>query len=62
VAIESEHFRLNKRIEDGFLELYDHRNDPGEFTNVARDPEYRDVVAELSALIEGGWKACLPEP
>lgn len=32
---------------DGGEELYDHRNDPGEFTNLAGDPKYSDVIEEL---------------
>jgi len=61
VAIQTERYRLNKRISDGFLELYDHHTDPGEFTNVAKAPEYRDVVTELTKLLDGGWKACLAD-
>jgi uncharacterized sulfatase len=32
-------------------ELYDHQNDPREFTNLASDPNYADVVTELSGQI-----------
>lgn len=42
-------------------ELFDQQSDPGEFTNLAKDPKHGDVVAELSALLKGGWKACLPD-
>jgi arylsulfatase A-like enzyme len=61
VSIQTEHFRLNKRVDTGFLELYDHRVDPREFKNVAKDPAYAADVDRLSALLEGDWKACLPE-
>ena len=61
VAIQTERYRLNKRLSDGFLELYDHHTDPGEFTNAAKVPEYKEAVAELTKLLDGGWKACLPE-
>jgi uncharacterized sulfatase len=33
------------------VELYDHDNDPGEFTNVAHDPKQAGVVSELKALL-----------
>ncbi len=61
VAIQTERYRLNKQLTDGFLELYDHRVDPHEFTNRARDPKYADVVQRLSKLLEGNWRACLPD-
>lgn len=32
-------------------ELYDHENDPGEFKNLAKDPEHSAIVAELSKLL-----------
>ena len=42
-------------------ELFDQRKDPGEFRNLAQDAAHADVVKELSALLQGGWRACLPE-
>ena len=32
---------------DGGEELYDHDNDPGEWRNLARDPEHTETKAEL---------------
>lgn len=61
VAIQTERYRFNRRLSDGFLELYDHMKDPREFTNVAKDPAYKATVAELSAILQRGWKACMPE-
>ena len=59
MAIQTETYRLNKQLDTGFLELYDHRADPGEFTNLASDPRYGDVVDELTSLLDGGWRAWL---
>ena len=33
--------------EDGAKELYDHRNDPEEYTNLAKDPDHTEILAEL---------------
>jgi uncharacterized sulfatase len=35
-------------------ELYDHDNDPGEFTNLADDPKYAETVTELHKLLHEG--------
>ena len=40
------------------LELYDHANDPGEFTNLATDPRHAATLRELRALLA----ARLPAP
>ncbi|MEP4078365.1 alpha/beta fold hydrolase [Haloferula sp.] len=34
------------RYRDGSEELYDHRNDPGEHTNLAGNPEFSSIIAE----------------
>jgi len=41
-------------------ELFDKQNDRGEFINLAQDAKYAATVVELSALLQGGWQACLP--
>jgi uncharacterized sulfatase len=41
-------------------ELYDHENDPGEFNNLAKDARHSAIAAELSKLLNAGWKAALP--
>jgi arylsulfatase A-like enzyme len=42
-AFRSERFRYI-RYEDGSEELYDHEEDPNEWTNLAGNPEYQKVV------------------
>jgi arylsulfatase A-like enzyme len=44
-SVRSERWRYI-RYADGSEELYDHRRDPNEWTNLARDPRYAKVVAE----------------
>ncbi len=39
---------------DGSEELYDHRSDPGEMRNLARDPAAVEALAELRALRAAG--------
>ncbi len=36
---------------DGSMELYDHRADPDEFTNLANDPKHRSKRDELAAWL-----------
>ncbi|MFN7964011.1 MAG: sulfatase [Thermoanaerobaculia bacterium] len=51
-AVVAEYHRLI-RYQDGFVELYDHREDPREWVNVAGRPENRARVAELSRFLPG---------
>ncbi|MHC4995798.1 MAG: sulfatase/phosphatase domain-containing protein, partial [Planctomycetota bacterium] len=44
-SVRSEHYRYI-RYRDGTEELYDHRSDPGEHTNLAGEPGMRRVIAE----------------
>jgi arylsulfatase A-like enzyme len=39
------------RYADGGEELYDHENDPNEWTNLAERPDFDDVIAELSVWL-----------
>jgi hypothetical protein len=45
--VRSERYRYI-RYYDGSEELYDHDQDPGEWTNLAQDPAYATVKAELA--------------
>jgi arylsulfatase A-like enzyme len=46
LAVRNERFRYI-RYYDGSEELYDHEADPNEWTNLAGDPSYAEVKAEL---------------
>jgi iduronate 2-sulfatase len=46
-AVRSERFRYI-RYANGDEELYDHNSDPEEWTNLASDPAYEEVIAELA--------------
>ena len=41
-------------------ELYDHLKDPDENVNLANLPENRELVAEMSKMLQAGWKAARP--
>ncbi len=38
-------------------QLYDHSNDPHEYTNLAHDPQHADTAREMAAMLKAGWKA-----
>jgi iduronate 2-sulfatase len=40
-------------------ELYDHRSDPDETTNLASDPEHAEQIARLGKVLKAGWKGAL---
>ena len=42
--------------------LFDLEKDPAENVNVARKPEYAEVVEEMRQVLADGWKAALPNP
>lgn len=41
-------------------ELYDHSADPDEDVNVADDPQFARLVAQLSLQLRDGWREALP--
>ncbi len=65
-TIRTDRYRLTRwesvsvpgRVEG--LELYDHRVDPFENLNVARDANKRSTVLELSEMLDRGWRAAVP--
>lgn len=42
------------------VELYDHREDPQENTNIAGRSEHEDLLVKLAAELKGGWQAARP--
>lgn len=53
-AVRTEHWRYI-RYYDGFEELYNHQNDPNEYTNIADTPEYAEIKARmLQHLVDAG--------
>ena len=42
------------------IELYDHEKDPAESVNVANDAKYSQVMQELGAQFEKGWRGAVP--
>ena len=59
-SVRTERWRYTEWGGPENAELYDHENDPGEFNNFARGPKNSAIVAELSRLLNAGWKAALP--
>lgn len=55
-AIRTERWRYI-HYANGDEELYDHRNDPHEFTNLASDPEFAPVLTQLRVFIP---RQCAP--
>jgi iduronate 2-sulfatase len=61
---DTEDFHVLMDDSPAHIELYDYLNDPGETTNLATDPAYADLKAELSTLLNDpdttfagdGWK------
>lgn len=49
-TIKSDRYRYI-RYEDGGEELYDHKTDPNEFTNLARKPQYKEEIARLKEFL-----------
>jgi arylsulfatase A-like enzyme len=49
-TVKSERFRYI-RYEDGGEEFYDSKNDPNEFSNLAKNPDYQDKLAELKQYL-----------
>ena len=59
LAVRTEHWRYI-RYEDGSEELYDHRKDPNEWTNLALNPEYKTIRQEHRDLAKNWDESSSP--
>lgn len=63
-SMRTDRYRYTEWAEEGkeplARELYDHRTDPDENTNIANAPENKDLVASLSKMLASGWRAARP--
>lgn len=59
-TIRTDRWRYIERKTLGLAELYDHDNDPREFTNLANSSEHARTVADLSRLLNAPWQELLP--
>ncbi len=61
-TVRTERYRYTEWGGEKYSELYDHRTDPHEYTNLAGDPIFTKTLAELRSLLKAGWRAALPPP
>ena len=54
IAIRDKRFRLIK-YDDSSIELYDMKNDPNEWNNLAKDKEYKKTIQQLTENIPNRW-------
>jgi len=59
LAIRDDRYRLI-RYEDGSLELYDMREDPNEWTNLAQSPGHQKIIQRLKKFIPKKWADLSP--
>jgi iduronate 2-sulfatase len=58
--VRTDRYSYTEWGDENTAELYDHQNDPKEFTNLAKDPKSTDVVNQMKQLLRNGWKNALP--
>ncbi len=60
-SVRTEHWRYI-RYNNGKEELYDHRSDPHEWTNLAGSPEHGDILAQMAGRLPAGVRDSSPSP
>lgn len=46
-GIHGERYVYDRYVENDYEFLHDLKNDPGQFENLAANPEYREILGEL---------------
>lgn len=60
-SIRTESYRyIRWKGEGGGEELYDHRSDPREFTNLASNARHKATLLEMRSILDAGWRAARP--
>ena len=59
-SVRTERYRFNQYGDSNQEELYDHRIDPGEFTNQVNNPAYQETVIALRQILSDGWRHAGP--
>ena len=60
-SVRTEDFRYTEWGDPDSAELYDHRSDPYEYTNLVTDPRHASTLKQMRQLLADGWKAARPD-
>lgn len=60
-ALRTQRFKYAEYDQPHVNELYDLKQDPHEWTNLAKDPAYAEEVKRLRQMLRAGWRKALPE-
>jgi uncharacterized sulfatase len=58
-SVRTERYRYTEWGDAQSAELYDHRADPREWTNLAADSKHAATVAEMKRLLKEGWRGAV---
>jgi iduronate 2-sulfatase len=61
-SVRTERYRYTMWDDWRGEELYDHKTDPREWTNLINDPMHVEIVAEMRRLLSEGGQGALPSP